>query len=330
MILPPFDYHRPRTVEEALAIARDCGGDFDYIAGGSDLLQNYKNRLNPRKHLIALNGIEEMRGCSDERIGGLTLLADLERDARLLPAYPGVREAASLVASPLVRQQATVAGNLLVETRCFYFNQSEFWRQSIGYCMKADGDVCLVVPQKERCYATYSGDLAPILMTLDATYHLAGFDGRRAIKARSFYGGDGIGKNVKRREEILTHVTISRESHGMLAAYRKLRVRDSFDYPMMGVAAALRLDGDRVSELHIVVNAVDTRPLPFEDYTAPLAGRRFDGAFIEEVAEEVTSRSRPVKNLLLSTAYRKKMIGVFLARILRGFAGERAPAAVGA
>ena len=326
MILPPFEYHRPETVDEALAIARRCDGDFDYLAGGSDLLQNYKNRLNPRGNVISLTGIEAMRGASDERIGGLTLLADLESAPSPVPAHPALARAAAVVASPLVRQQATVGGNLLVETRCFYFNQSEFWRQSVGYCMKADGDVCLVVPQKERCYATYSGDLAPTLMVLDATYHLAGVDGTREVRAREFYGGDGIERNVKRPEEILTHVTIPAASKGLLADYRKLRVRESFDYPMMGVAASLRLDGERVEELHVVVNAVDTRPIAFEDYTSELAGRHFDDELIHEVSREITARSRPVKNLVLSTAYRKKMVGVYLARILRGFAGDRQPA----
>lgn len=316
MILPPFEYHRPGSVEEALKIAADCSGDFDYVAGGSDLLQNYKNRLNPRGHLISLTGIEEMHGATEERIGGLTLLADLERDGSV---HPALRTAASLVASPLVRQQATVAGNLLVETRCFYFNQTEFWRRSLGYCMKAEGDVCLVVPQKEICYATYSGDLAPVFMVLDAVYHLAGPGGRREVKAREFYCGDGIERNVKKPEEILTHVTLPGSSRSLQADYSKLRVRDSFDYPMMSVAASLRLDGDKVDEFHVVVNAVDTRPLPFEDYTASLRGRRFDQGFTEEVSGEVRDRSRPVKNLVLSTAYRKKMIGVYLSRILQSF-----------
>lgn len=321
MILPPFEYHRPSTVEEALEIARSCGGDFDYVSGGSDLLQNYKNRLNPRGHLISLTGIEEMKGISEERIGGLARLADLEAAPSPIPSFPALARAASCVASTLVRQQATVGGNLLVETRCFYFNQTEFWRRSVGYCMKADGDVCLVVPQKERCYATYSGDLAPVLMVLDASYHLAGPDGRREVRAREFYRGDGIERNVKRPEEILTHVTLPPASRDLRSDYLKLRVRDTLDYPMMSVAASLGLDRETVRELHVVVNAVDTRPLDFEDYTSGLSGRTFDEAFIEEIASEVMNRCRPVKNLVMSTAYRKKMVGVFLARILRGFAG---------
>lgn len=316
MILPPFEYHRPDSIEEALEIAAGCSGDFDYIAGGSDLLQNYKNRLNPRGNLISLTGIREMHGATEERIGGLTLLADLERNRSV---HPALRTAAALVASPLVRQQATVAGNLLVETRCFYFNQSEFWRQSLGYCMKAEGDVCLVVPQKERCYATYSGDLAPVFMVLDATYRLVGPGGHRDVKARDFYVGDGIQCNVKKPEEILTQVTLPADSHSLQADYKKLRVRDTLDYPMMSVAASLRRNGDKVGELHVVVNAVDTRPLPFEDYTTSLHGRRFDSDFATEVSCEVRDRSRPVKTVLLSTAYRKKMIGVYLGRILKGF-----------
>ncbi len=319
MILPPFEYHRPETVEEALKIAAECNGDFDYIAGGSDLLQNYKNRLNPRGNVISLTRIEEMQGASSNRLGGLTLLADVERNGSGDSPHPAVRTAASLVASPLVRQQATVGGNLLVETRCFYFNQTEFWRRSMGYCMKAEGDVCLVVPQKERCYATYSGDLAPVFMVLDASYHLAGPQGRRSVPARDFYRGDGIERNVKKPEEILTHVTIPEASSSLTADYSKLRIRDTLDYPMMSIAAALRLDGDRVEELHIVVNAIDTRPMLFDDYTASLSGRLYDKAFIEEVSNSVRDASRPVKNLVLSTAYRKKMIGVYLGRVLRGF-----------
>jgi CO/xanthine dehydrogenase FAD-binding subunit len=156
-------------------------------------------------------------------------------------------------------------------------------------------------------------------MVLDATYHLAGPGGSREVRARDFYAGDGIERNVKRPEEILTHVTLPAISRTLQADYSKLRVRDTFDYPMMSVAASLHLDGGKVDELHVVVNAVDTRPIAFEDYTASLRGRKFDKDFIDEVSVEVRDRSRPVKNLVLSTAYRKKMIGVYLARILQPF-----------
>ena len=174
MILPPFELHRPRSVDEAIGIASGLDGDFDYVAGGTDLLQNYKNRLNRKGHLVSLADLPEMRGISATRIGALERLADIERSPVILDRLPGVARAASQIASPLVRESGTVWGNILVETRCFYFNQSFFWRQSKGFCLKADGDACLVVPQKEICYAAYSGDIAPVLLALDAAFALRG------------------------------------------------------------------------------------------------------------------------------------------------------------
>ncbi|MBI3890235.1 MAG: FAD binding domain-containing protein, partial [Candidatus Wallbacteria bacterium] len=157
MLLPRFELHRPATVREAVEIAARFGADCDFVAGGTDLLQNYKNRLNPRPHLVSLAGLGELRELTPVRVGALVTLAELEDSAVARRTMGVVASAASKVASPLVRQTATVGGNLLVETRCFFFNQSPLWRESKGFCMKADGDVCLVVPQKEKCYATFSG-----------------------------------------------------------------------------------------------------------------------------------------------------------------------------
>lgn len=315
MILPEFELHRPRTLKEALAAARKHLDDFDYVSGGTDLLQNYKNRLNCRRHLISLSDLEDkgLREVSATRLGALTTLMQIEESAA---ALPGVRGAAAVVASPLVRQTATLGGNLLVETRCFWFNQSEFWRNAKGGCLKEGREACLVVPQKEICYATYSGDMAGVLVPLGATVHLEGLEGGRDVPLGAFFQHDGIRKNVIRKGEIITHVTLPASAQKLKAGYRKLRIRDTFDYPSMGVGAALRLEKGKLAELHVCVNAVATTPLAFEDLTAACVGKPFGEPEIEALCDEVVARCQPYKNVALSPTYRRAMIGVFLKRLL--------------
>ncbi|HKS59174.1 MAG TPA: FAD binding domain-containing protein, partial [Thermoplasmata archaeon] len=185
MHLDPFELHRPGTVDEAVALYQQSAGGADYLAGGTDLLPNYKMHLNLRPHLIALWDIPELAAHDARTLGAMTRLADLERDAAWATEYPAVHDAVAEIATPLVRASGTVGGNLLLETRCFFFNQSYFWRASLGFCLKADGDKCHVVPQKERCYATFSGDLAPPLMVLGAGVQVAGPSGRRTMGLES-------------------------------------------------------------------------------------------------------------------------------------------------
>lgn len=322
MILPRFELYRPRSVDEALQIVRGLSEDYDYIAGGTDLLQNYKNRLNPKPHVISLSDIDDLKELSPTRIGSLVRLADLESNGDLRERLPGICQAASQVASPLVRESATVGGNILVETRCFYFNQSFFWRQAKGFCLKADGDVCLVVPQKETCYATYSGDLAPVLMALDASFRLRGPEGDRRIPAREFFQPDGIRKHVMRKGEILTRVEIPEEAPAFRAGYQKLRLRDSFDYPLLGVAAALRSKGGVLEDLKVVVNAISWTPILFDEVTDGARGERLDDELIRRIAAEIQDRSQPVKTTYLPPPYRKKMVGVLVRRVLQGLVGD--------
>lgn len=322
MILPSFRLHRPTSIDEALAIAATCGGDFDYVGGGTDLLPNYKNRLNPRRNVIALWKVSELSRVGDDSFGAMTRLAQLEQDAGARKKWPGLVESIEQVASPLVRQQATLGGNVLVETRCYYFNQSLDWRASKGYCMKADGDVCLVVPQKEICYAVYSGDSAAIMMALDATFTIRGFSGTRDVKACDFFQPDGIRKNLLQRGEILTRITIPPGAARSRSGYLKLRLRDSFDFPDAGVAAALTLDGDVVEDLRIVVNAVSMTPLIFPEIMTRVIGERLTSALIEETATAIAAATQPVRNVMFPPQYRKRMVGVLTRRLLTRLAGE--------
>lgn len=321
MILAPFELHRPASLDEALELAAKFGDEADFIAGGTDLLQNYKNRLNIKEHLIALDEVPQMRGVTNTRIGAMERLGALSANAVVLETWPGLAEAITHVASPLIRNTGTIGGNLLVETRCHYFNQTPFWRGTKGSCMKAESDTCLVIPQQETCYAAYSGDLAPLLGCLEAVLELASADGTRTVEVSEFYEGDGIRKNVLRKGELIVAVRIPESSNTLRAGYRKLRLRDALDYPEMGVAAAMRLDGGLVSELRAATTAVDVVP-HFEDFTGSCRGRAVADV-AEEVADRMHQRATPKKNTALPVGYRKKMVRVFLLRLLEDLAAGR-------
>ncbi len=323
MHLDPFELHRPTSVDETVALAREHQGRFDYLAGGTDLLPNYKMHLNLRPHLVALEDVGELRGHSLERLGAMARLADLERDAELARAWPALGDAVREVATPLVRASGTVGGNLLVETRCFFFNQSYFWRASLGFCLKADGDRCHVVPQKTTCYATFSGDLAPALLVADAEVELAGPNGRRTIPLEQLYDatGDGIRRLTLAPGELLVAVRLPRSARGRRGRYLKLRVRPAYDFPELGVAVAGRWSDDgRVEELRLAVGGADPRPRRFDELTRPLEGERLDDRRRRELGAEVARRVRPVHNTFLAPEYRKKMVAVYVRRALEASA----------
>lgn len=321
MILPAFRLHQPASIDEALTLAASCGNDYDFLGGGTDLLPNYKNRLNPRGNVIALWRVRELREVGDRSFGAMSRLSGLETAPAVRKRYPALVEAIQEVATPLVRQQATLGGNLLVETRCYYFNQSPDWRAAKGYCMKADGDVCLVVPQKEICYAVYSGDTAAVLLAMDAVLAIHGPAGPREVKAREFFQPDGIRKNVLHRGEILARITLPPQAEHYRAGYLKLRLRDSYDFPDAGVAAALRLDGETVVDLQVAVSAVSMTPLLFTSVTEPMKGERLTADLIAHVAKEVAVKTQPVRNVMFPPQYRKKMVGLYTRRLLTRLAG---------
>jgi len=323
MTLPEFELHRPTTVEEAIAIAGRLSEDdqpFDYIAGGTDLLQNYKNRLNCAPHLISLNAIESLRTHNDLEIGGLVPLKVLED----WPDCPkGVHDALRDLASPLIRETATVGGNLLVDTRCFFFNQSAFWRHSLGYCLKAEGDVCHVVPQKEICYATSSSDLAPIMMVLDASIELAGPKGTRTVPLRSFYIDEGRAVYDKQPDELLTRITLPKEASKLKTGYQKLRLRSTMDFPAMGVAVGVcSTKKGTIQDLRIAVGGVSCAPLYLEDVCAPYIGQEINEESLDQLAGEVMNATQPKKNLVVPTRYRKKMVRIYTRRLLGELLGE--------
>ncbi len=324
MRLPAFRYFAPKTAREAARILRDHGAEAMAVAGGTDLYPNMKRRQFEPKVLVGLRQLEgagAIRLNGGLRLGALATLTDISEHAGVRERWPVVAAAAGHVASPPLRNAATIGGNLCVDTRCNYYNQSEFWRASIGYCMKKDGDICLVAPGSRTCWAISSSDTAPVMIALGAAVTLVGPDGERQIPAAHLYGRDGIHYLAKRADEVLTQVHVPDRS-GWRASYRKLRRRGSIDFPLLGVAVAARLGKDRVVEdVRIVLGAVHTHPLEARDACEFLAGRVLDAESIEMAAGIAYKPAKPLDNADLVYAWRKRMVRIEVVRALREVAG---------
>ncbi len=323
MRLPPFRYLKPNTASEAAKMLADHGREEAMaVSGGTDLYPNMKRRQFEPKVLVGLRAIEGGReialgedGALD--IGGLATLQSVERSALLQDRFPALAKAAGLVSSPILRHMGTVGGNLCVDTRCTYYNQTYDWRKAIDFCMKKDGAICWVAPSSPRCWAVSSSDTAPVFIALDATVTLVGPSGERRIPVKDLYRPDGIDFVTKKREEILTSIHVP-ASNGSRATYLKLRRRDSIDFPILGVAAALSTAKDgTVTKARIVLTAVESAPVEAEKAEALLVGKKLTDDLIEEVSALAYRPAKPFDNTDLTNPYRKKMAKVYVARALR-------------
>jgi 4-hydroxybenzoyl-CoA reductase subunit beta len=322
--LPPFRYLRPRTARDAARVLAEYGPDAMAVAGGTDLFPNMKRRQFTPRVLVGLRGLPDATRIAAHgslTLGAMATLADVAAHPALAARWPALAHAAAVVSSPPLRNAATIGGNLCVDTRCNYYNQTAFWRASIGYCMKKDGDVCLVAPGSDKCWALSSSDTAPVMIALGAEVTLVGRDGERRAPAAELYGTDGIAYLRKRPDEVLTEIHVPGRE-GWRAIYRKLRRRGSIDFPILGVAAAVRLGtGNVVEDARIVLGAVDTHPVEAADAAAFLRGRALDRETIDMAAGIAYKPARPLDNADLNYAWRKRMARVEVARALRELAG---------
>jgi 4-hydroxybenzoyl-CoA reductase subunit beta len=330
--LPAFTYVPARTVQEAARVMSEHGGAAMLVAGGTDLFPNMKRRQFEPSTLVGLRGIREIVGVGRAADGGLAVGAGTTLSA--LAAHPDVRRehpalatAAGLVSSPQLRNMGTIGGNVCVDTRCTYYNQTFEWRQAIGFCMKKDGDICLVAPSSPRCWAVSSSDTAPVLWSLGARARLVGPAGERTVPVAALFRDDGIEYLAKRPDEVLAEVLLP-PADGWRSVYLKLRRRGSFDFPVLGVAVALRVEAERVREARIVLGAVASQPREAPAAAAVLVGEGLTPETITRAAEAAAGPSRPLDNTDLTHPYRKKLTRVYVARALARLAGlEAGPAA---
>jgi 4-hydroxybenzoyl-CoA reductase subunit beta len=325
MRLPPFTYLAPVSMTDAVKLMADHGPEAMFVAGGTDLYPNMKRRQFEPTVLVGLRGIREMVGvrgsaATGMTVGAGTILTAVSEHAEIARSYPALATAAGLVSSPQLRNMGTIGGNVCVDTRCNYYNQSYQWRKAVNFCMKKDGEICLVAPGSHRCWAVSSSDTAPVLWSLGAKVRLVGPQGERVIPISALYQDDGIQYLSKQPGEVVADIVLP-PAEGWRSAYLKLRRRGSFDFPVLGVAVALKVDGDTVREAAITLGAVASQPRPAPAAAALLVGQRLSPELIERVAEAAARPSKPLDNTDLTHPYRKKMTRVFVARALKGLAG---------
>jgi 4-hydroxybenzoyl-CoA reductase subunit beta len=326
MTLPmfPFRILSPASVEAAVAARREHA-DSRFLAGGTDVIVNLRRGLGGTDVLIDLNGVKEIGGlnASDAgaRIGAGATLVALARNADIGARYPVVRQAALGVAGPGHRNLATVGGNLCLDTRCIYYNQSEWWRRANGYCLKYGGEICHVAPQGQRCHAAFSGDLAPAFMVLDAQVEIAGSGGRRRIPLAGLYVEDGRAHLALAEGELLVAVHLPPHPPG--AAYAKARVRGSMDFPLAGVAVALALEAGRISALRIALTGTNSCPVLLEG-TAEFAGEAVDDATLDRLEKRVQKQVQPMRTTIASGNYRRMAAAALARRLVQRLAAQAA------
>jgi 4-hydroxybenzoyl-CoA reductase subunit beta len=307
MRLPRFRYHSPLSIQEATGILADAGPEAMLLSGGTDLLPNMKRRQQVPAHVIGLRRIEEMNTASGNGDGlhlgaGLTLTA-VARNEKVRAGYPALWQAMVQIATPHLRNMGTLGGNICLDTRCHYYDQNYEWRKAIDFCMKKDGETCWVAPGSKICLAVSSSDGAPALMALGATVRLASAAGERTLPITDLYAADGIHYLTRRPDEILTGVDLP-PATGWRSAYWKLRRRGAFDFPVLSVAAAVRLAGDGTVE---------------EDQ---LVGKKLTDDVIAEVAEQAARLAKPMDNTDFALHWRKRVARNYVAYALQEVRGD--------
>jgi 4-hydroxybenzoyl-CoA reductase subunit beta len=326
--LPPYRYHRPANVEEAVALLGEHAGDVMPVAGGTDLVPNMKHRLFEPGHLVALKGLAELKGIREDdgwlRIGAAETLTAVASDPTVRRLFHALAEAAGNVAGPQLRNMGTLGGNLCLDTRCTYYNQTAFWRGALGYCLKKDGTVCHVTRVGKKCVAAHSADTPPVLMVLDAVADLVGPDGPREIAVRDFFVADGIANTRREPGEIVTAVRVPLASAARRGGYAKLRQRRAIDFPLLTVAVAAELeDGGIVRSVAGVVTALGSRPKELTGWSELAEGRRLDDELIAELAERAHQQCHPLENITLDPEWRRAMVPVYVRRALERLTARR-------
>jgi 4-hydroxybenzoyl-CoA reductase subunit beta len=330
MRLPKFDYRIPRTMAEAVKIIGDVGPTAQFVAGGTDLYPNMKRRQQTPLTVISVMRLAELNqisgdGKSGVRIGASLTLTDIIEHPIIRRDYPVIVQAARTISTPILRNMGTIGGNLLLDTRCNYYDQNYEWRKGINFCLKKDGDVCWVAPGSAKCWAVQSSDLVPVMVAIGARFRLVSTLGERMIDAGGFYNDDGIDYLKKRPDELLVDIHLP-PPNGWRASYQKLRRRGAFDFPVLGVAAWVKLAQSTevggtsavpVEDARIVLGGISPAPIEVFDAAATLIGKPLSEDQIHTAAEAAYVKARPLDNTDFVMNWRKQMTRQYTIRALQ-------------
>ena len=327
MSLPQFKLLRPGTIQDAVGYLAKYAGNIRILAGGTDLIPSMRQKLFEPDYVLDLRHVTELKGIRPHpgvgvEIGPLTPLAVIEHSDFLRRHYPVLTEAAATVASPVLRNMGTLGGNICLDTRCLWYNQSLTWRKACGFCIKKDGDLCHVAPGGTKCWAAFSGDTPPALLCLNAEVEITSPSSTRRLPLRDFYTGIGDDYRKLQPNELLTRVLLPESSADYRGAYRKLRVRGSIDYPLAGVAVVLKRSNGRVSDARIALTAVNPAPVLVRGASEALAGKTINEELADTVGDLAARTAKPLTTSALTPEYRREMIRVFTRRIVLAIANN--------
>jgi 4-hydroxybenzoyl-CoA reductase subunit beta len=320
--MDPFTTETPATLEEAVALLgalKDAGKSVKVVAGGTDAIPNIKHGLHEPEVVVHIGALRGLRGVTEHvdhlAIGALTTLHALAADPLVLAFAPGLARAASLVAGPQLRRMGTLGGNIALDTRCLFYNQTHFWREALGFCLKKDGTVCHVIAGGKKCVAAASNDTATMLLALDATVTIQGRGGARDLPLVDFFVADGTKNHILEPDELLTRVLVPKAPPGILRreGYAKLRHRNAIDYPLLSLAVRLDVDEtETIRAARLVVSALQARPQSLK--ADGVLGRVLDDSVAAELGELAFKKCAPVKNIADDPAWRREMLPVLVQR----------------
>jgi len=321
MRLPKFEYRTPQTIGDAVKIMADAGAVGQFVAGGTDLYPNMKRRQQMPKTVISVMRLNELNqitgdGSHGLHIGASVTLTDICESELINRDYAVVAHAARLISTPILRNMGTIGGNLLLDTRCNYYDQNFEWRKGINFCLKKDGDVCWVAPGSSKCWAVQSADLVPVMVAIGAKLRFASTLGERVVDAAGLYNDDGIDYLHKRQDELLVSIELP-PTNGWRASYQKLRRRGAFDFPVLGVAAYVKQDGGLVSDAKIVLGGIAPSPIQINEAATALIGKTLNDDQIHAAAEAAYIKARPLDNTDFVYQWRKQMARQYTIRALR-------------
>ncbi len=318
-----FRLQSPRSAADAVARLA-ANPQARLISGGTDLIPNLRHGLGAPESLIDLSGLAELanieRSTQGWRIGAGVTLAQLAQHEAITTQLPLLAQAALAVAAPSHRTVATVGGNLCLDTRCSFYNQSQWWRESNHYCLKHGGDVCHVAPQGKRCYAAWSGDMAPALIALNASIDILSPTGSRQLQLADFYIDDGAQPLTLAADELVTAVQLPAQSEGMRCGYRKARQRGAIDFPLAGVAICCVASNSAVTELRVALTGTNSRPFLLTG-TQALCGQPLNPELFMGLGKLVQKQVNPMRTTGTSAAYRRQVAAVLTQRLLRELVG---------
>ncbi len=321
MRLPKFSYRVPKKISDAVKMIADAGVDAMFVAGGTDLYPNMKRRQQTPKTVITVTRLRELHEIQGDAKSGMVIgssvsLTEICEHPVINRDYPFVADAARLISTPILRNMGTIGGNLLLDTRCNYYDQNYEWRKGINFCMKKDGEICWVAPSSPKCWAVQSSDLVPLMVAIGAKVKLVSEAGERTLDAAALYSDDGICYLNKRPDELLTEIELP-PRNGMRAVYKKLRRRGSFDFPVLGVAAALNIAEDGiVRDAKLILGGVAPAPIEVREAEQALIGEKLDQERINAAAEACYLKARPLDNTDYVMGWRKQMARPFVRRAL--------------